>query len=95
MIGEEFKSCACQKGVVFSCGVGYTIACSSNSMGAYLVFAEVNVLNLTAVFSKCGQVAVASSQIPDRNFISFSCCQINSEIEIFCDFMQKLDIGLW
>ena len=74
--------------------VAYTIACSSNSIGAYLVFAEVNVLDLTAVFSKCGQVAVASSEIPDRNFILFSCCQINSEIEIFCNFMQKFDIGL-
>ena len=63
-------------------------------MEAYLVFAEGNVLNLTTVFSNCGQVAVASSKIPDRNFILFSFCQINSEIEIFCNFMQKLDVGL-
>ena len=74
--------------------VAYTIACSFNSIGAYLVFAEVIVLNLTTVFSNCGQVAVASSKIPDRNFILFSFCQINLEIEIFCNFMQKLDVGL-
>ena len=41
-----------------------TNAWSSSSKGAYLVSAEVNILKL---LSNCGQVAVSSSEIPDRS----------------------------
>ena len=47
--------------------VAYTIACSSSSMGAYLVSAEAKFLTQFGLFSNCGQVAVASDEIPDRS----------------------------